>query len=591
MNRNQRIVVSIVGIIIVTLALIGITYAYFMTKIIGNSSETSISGTLANLELTYGDGNGVISKDNMMPGDIITKTFSVENTGSVKVDSYAVVFENLVNTLNRNEDLVYTLECKSSDSNSCKGRENIEFPLSDDPIVFNSIMPTVTHTYTLTVTYKNLDDVDQSDDMGRKFEAKVNIKDSKNYNPYTDNENSLAYKILNNSLENANNTQYRTQSITSLGHTSAFHEDVLSYTQSEYNSEMILQDHFYVRYSDDYAFDKYKGYVLKNPHVALYTDIANKSFYFDATSEYREDLENFSSEDYYTNINKYNTNGIVQVLGKDIDGEKTLGQIEDVYGTSYYYRGNVEDNYLSFANMCWRVVRIQGDGSIKLILQDSKGTCNENSDSGTNSFYYNSYGVKSGFGAPDYTGCNADSSSCMRKGFQNWYKTSGLENYQENLKEETWYLGNQSTFYDYDGQIKSDDSGERFSETYKRLYGLGTKQYVSLLDKQNGVTDYVATLTADEVILAGGAIYSGNKYFYLNAQTTWWWTLSLMGYDYYASNITFGMAFVTTMETKGLGLNTYPIYWAFPSIRPAIVLKANTNVSGEGTKTNPYVVL
>lgn len=39
----------------------------------------------------------------------------------------------------------------------------------------------------------------------------------------------------------------------------------------------------------------------------------------------------------------------------------------DDYGTTYYYRGSVNDNYVSYAGYIWRIVRINGDGSVRLI--------------------------------------------------------------------------------------------------------------------------------------------------------------------------------------------------------------------------------
>lgn len=48
--------------------------------------------------------------------------------------------------------------------------------------------------------------------------------------------------------------------------------------------------------------------------------------------------------------------------------ESTIGATKDDYGMSYYFRGNVENNYVVFANMCWRIVRIDGLGNVKLAL-------------------------------------------------------------------------------------------------------------------------------------------------------------------------------------------------------------------------------
>ncbi|PWL43836.1 MAG: hypothetical protein DBY43_01830, partial [Clostridiaceae bacterium] len=50
--------------------------------------------------------------------------------------------------------------------------------------------------------------------------------------------------------------------------------------------------------------------------------------------------------------------------------EALLASTEDDYGTSYYFRGAVTNNYVEFANKCWRIVRVGGDGSVKLILHN-----------------------------------------------------------------------------------------------------------------------------------------------------------------------------------------------------------------------------
>ena len=95
MNRRQKIIVSVVGIFIVLLALVGLTYAYFLTRIQGNTNDTSISVTTANLALVYGDGtNQILSKSAITPGMVIgTKDFTVTNTGDDT--SYVVVLEDV----------------------------------------------------------------------------------------------------------------------------------------------------------------------------------------------------------------------------------------------------------------------------------------------------------------------------------------------------------------------------------------------------------------------------------------------------------------------------------------------------------------
>ncbi len=512
MNRNQRIVVSIVGIIIVTLALIGITYAYFLTRIIGNSSTTSISGTLADLELTYIEGNGLVSSSNMVPGTSLTpKTFEVKNTGTTKIENYAVVFESLTNNLDRKDDLVYTLNCSSDNGNSCNGVKEAPFPSIDSSVVLNSIEPNETHSYTLTVTYKNLDDVDQSDDMGKSFSAKVNIKDGKDIT-YFDIPYTLAYNVINNAKSEKNGTTYRKYPKTNPG--------------SEFNG---------------------------------------------------------------------------------ID-EKILSEKEDDYGTSYYYRGDVTDNYLTFNNMCWRVVRIEGDGSTKIILEDSEGPCSLNS--GKN------YSIgKGGYG--DYEGkadyANGDSSS-MRKQFQSWYRSSGLSEYESKLKNDKWITGDTSVIYGHDDFVTEfHDISEFLTSAYtepvgtyasgKRIKNMESPRLTTKTStefkEQNYVFDYIGTLTADEMVLAGsrtsGEMTSSINYLYLDDLP--WWSLTQSGIMGKYPTLSYYSAFIYTDNLWGSGFSSASKTAlgsadrnAKVNFRPSVVLNPDVAVTGQGTKADPYIV-
>ena len=177
MNRKTKIIVSVVGITIVLLALLGITYAYYLTRIEGNTNTNSISVTTADLKLSYGDGNGLITKTDIMPGTTITKTFTVTNDGNSKVNGYVVVLEDIDNDLERTSDLVYTLTCKLNDATSCGFTEEVIYPSGRElAVIFtNDIAIGTTHNYTLVVTYKNHIDIDQSVDMGSTINGKINI--------------------------------------------------------------------------------------------------------------------------------------------------------------------------------------------------------------------------------------------------------------------------------------------------------------------------------------------------------------------------------------------------------------------------------
>ena len=67
--------------------------------------------------------------------------------------------------------------------------------------------------------------------------------------------------------------------------------------------------------------------------------------------------------------------------------EDGLYAAEDDYGTSYYYRGAVTNNYVSYAGYIWRIIRQNGDGSIRMIYSGtSTSDTGSNTSIGTSAF-------------------------------------------------------------------------------------------------------------------------------------------------------------------------------------------------------------
>ena len=65
---------------------------------------------------------------------------------------------------------------------------------------------------------------------------------------------------------------------------------------------------------------------------------------------------------------------------------------EDDYGKSYYFRGKIDNNYVSFAGFIWRIVRINGDGSIRMIYSGTSTTdTGEKTSIGTSAFNNDPY--------------------------------------------------------------------------------------------------------------------------------------------------------------------------------------------------------
>ena len=56
--------------------------------------------------------------------------------------------------------------------------------------------------------------------------------------------------------------------------------------------------------------------------------------------------------------------------------DEGMYKVEDDLGMSYYFRGAVENNYVKFAGYWWRIVRINGNGSIRLIYDGTSAHAN-----------------------------------------------------------------------------------------------------------------------------------------------------------------------------------------------------------------------
>ena len=520
MDKRQKIIISIIGIFIVLLALIGLTYAYFLTRIQGNTNEKSISVTTANLRLVYGDGSdGVIGGTNIMPSDTVySKTFTVTNEGDA-ISEYGVFLINVINTFERKDDIKYTLSCTTDGEIACNEiTDETTFPSGLSRLITNRIEPGKTHTYTLKFTYKD-SGTDQSIDMNKELSAKIQIfgaNGNSEYFPYeTD---SAAYELINNIKKGTTKSTF---------------------------------------------------------------------------------VENLSAKGMVDNVTTAN--------------DKIISTALDDYGTTYYYRGKVEDNYLSFAGMCFRIVRIEGDGSIKLILA-SELECSETnltSDSGfatdgakgvkgnlINAHY--GYKVNGEFYINDYINSETDKENSARVKLNEWLERKITSDSDlALLKSDTWCIGDLTNGYNYQ------DTGEIIGKV-SDLINSKTPFYYSAENKHEvtktpsykctttgveGETDInkVGMLTFDEVVYAGGGNVSNSNY-YLNSNiSSIWWLLSLYNTTLSDNKIAV-LAHTVSKIQENSSLN-YAYVRLINYLRPVITLKSSTKItSGDGTISNPYKV-
>ena len=177
MGKKQKITFYTAAVVLALLVLLnigGLAYAFFTATVTGNDTAKGDVVETGSLSIVYTNGQE-IRGENILPGWSSSKTFTVENTGTVEA-TYNINWENLTNTFVNKTDLVYTL----TSTNSGGTLTETQIPNSGKHINILSnikIDPGVIQEYTLTIEYKNKD-YDQSSDMGKSLIGKIEVRDA-----------------------------------------------------------------------------------------------------------------------------------------------------------------------------------------------------------------------------------------------------------------------------------------------------------------------------------------------------------------------------------------------------------------------------
>lgn len=93
MNTKQKLTLGIAAIFMVTLTIVGVTYAYFVTQVTGDNGTQSVDVQTASIGIKYGDGSPDITVENVLPGATFYKSFTVTNDLSEAPVLFAVGVE------------------------------------------------------------------------------------------------------------------------------------------------------------------------------------------------------------------------------------------------------------------------------------------------------------------------------------------------------------------------------------------------------------------------------------------------------------------------------------------------------------------
>ncbi len=311
--------------------------------------------------------------------------------------------------------------------------------------------------------------------------------------------------------------------------------------------------------------------------------------------------------------------------------ENKVYKMEDDYGTSYYFRGakSYVNNNLIFANHQWKILRINGDGSVRIIYN---GECPGNScainsvgvltnmmlpsdlvvmppNSGgqivfnlmenDNKYVGYMYGGSLGTESTSKAIANLNQTdSTVKQYLDIWYESNIKHTQYENYISDTLFCNDRNIIGLNGGGYSAMDtlyaaSTRLFNNIHPSLKcELQNDRFTTLtynnssVPGNNALQYPIGLITADEASVAGLKFFSTNNENFLSSEESYW-TISP---EEFLTTWTGGAwSFNWMINQSGqLAANnsTTEIY-----VRGVLNLKPNTKVTGSGTSLDPYVVL
>ena len=349
-----------------------------------------------------------------------------------------------------------------------------------------------------------------------------------------------------------------------------------------------------------YYQNEYIQYNMDNGKLRTISDNGSNTIYLVTGVTKTSSTGNWNGVKYDAVAYKLSLTQLTETELETDKSDKGLYQAADDYGTTYYYRGNVKNNIVQFAGFYWQIVRINGDGSIRLMydgtVKNATGGDQTIGNSQFNSKYNNPAYVGYMYGNPDGTTFdkvhNNTNNSIIKTAVDNWYKTNIVDKgFSSNVSNVVGFCGDR-TLRSGDGVSTTQNS---YFSSYKRLENntpqftcpepsrdLYTTAASSIGNK--ALTYPVGLITYDELVYAGMDNRHTNKLSWAYS-TQHYWTMSPSSFD-----ATLGYAIEWFLNSAG---NLTP-WWGVGShlgARPVINLKSDTLITGGiGTSSDPFVV-
>ena len=635
-NNNDKKIKIYITLLITVVCIIGVSYAYFRLVLSQKDNNSLASRTCFSTTLTEQTSKIALTDVYPVTDEEGIKgtpyTFTIKNncTGYVKAtitidseyrtqtsttylnDNYVKVNLSKSDVLTQGNMHLGKQELVDLD-NSRKGYKLLEIKMG----------PNQEFTYNLRIWLDADTNIEQG--LNKKWEGKIVVATVAIKVPTAPNGwNSAKDGTLLASLRN--NTEI-SKPITIPGKEVSAHtlDDVPSQTESLDSTDQA----YYITYGTGWEangtkFNLTGTAVTSDTYANSYSSLVGKYITSDwldsAGSETAgEEVVTTDLDSVYYVVSATSSSFTYKIIGSNKNTpEALLASTEDDYGTSYYFRGAVTNNYVQFANKCWRIVRVGGDGSVKLILHNDNtagaaNPCNSANNSTSAAFArYSGTTYESAFntnyndnayvgfkygtaGASDYATTHANTNkSTILTNLETWYNNN-LKTYESVIDNSVWCNDKTNvtdTTFDPWSQNPNGLGYAKNLTFYGAIQRListsgsagGTGPSLKCNGELSKIASKIGLITADELAFAGYACGLGNTTTYLqeNATDDWWWSLSPDSFDG-------GDAYVWGVS-GGLGVFGGRVYSA-GGVRPSISLKSTTNVSGDGTSTNPFKVI
>ncbi len=590
-KRKKIIILAVCAITLMLASILG-TYAYFVSSI-NNDNRQEAEVDTGTMRLRFADNDeGINAK--LMLGESITKKFTLENTGTLDA-TVSIEWLDMINTYTEGS-LTYTLlYAETEDGEYTELVSSTNVPTSSSEFT-STLVPDITipvgktYFYNLVITLNNLNDVDQTEDLNASFSTKFVVSQPSTNRKYTltidpnggtiDGSSEIQTLSMNvgNTYELGTNdtTGYRKfEGWTISGYDSSIEDTTITIGKS--NVKIVAKyDSFKIQ-------EAIKA--LENGETPKYVNTSMPTFVNTATTD------------------------------------EGVFAMEDDYGTSYYYRGAVENNYVKFGDFYWRIIRINGDGSVRIQYDGAKGYENtvENADRLIytnrlfNTQFYDAKYVGWMFGGAQgqastskAQGQTNETDSEMKILVDSWYKTNIVDKNLGDKVSDTLFCndrttpGREATGWNLDTGIGYGNNYTSFGATVRangyNVESIKAKPMFKCPQKNdaftvsdevlgNGDLTYpVGLITADEIVAAGsGEFHTPNTNYYLY-KGVWYWSFSPYAFSGNGS-------YMFVVNGSGIGrLDAAYVNDTRGAVAPVINLKADyvETLIGDGTINNPY---